>query len=469
MGIRSLLLRFVPVAMALAWPAGAALPTKVTLTPSFGTDAANKFRYPVWFGEVTGLPGVYAVLEQGNQNDKGRIWLLEKEGSGYAKKEFLAIDVLRGGDEPGLLGVAFHPRFAENRRYFIYYVAASGASVLEERAADASLRKDAGAAPKVLITYSRLRTNHNGGDMAFGKDGFLYVGFGEDGQYDPAQSLKTFKGKMVRLDVDKPEGDKHYGIPPTNPFANSTDATVLKEIWAYGLRNPWRWSFDAVTGDLWLADVGETTREEINLVTTGNNLGWPQTEGMDCSSYYPSCNKSAYVAPVKDFGRDTSACIIGGHIFRGDPASEAYGSYVFADHQLRQIYVMKLDKGKNAGVQRIGNTADYISALGADAQGNLYVVTWYNGIIYKIDDPAFRGKQDPVRTRRPSIGPPLLPGRGGTALNPDFAGDGAGVRLAGLDGRSVANLAPGTRLRSLPAGTYIATSGGRRTFFVNLP
>lgn len=451
------------LASVLASAAWAQLPTAVKLTPAFGTDGANKFRYPVDFQEVQGLPGVFAVLEQGNasSSDKARIWLLEKDGAAYAKKEFLAIDVLKGGEEPGLLGLAFHPKFTENRRYFIYYVAPGGSSMLDERAADLTLRKDAGGSAKNLITFTRNRTNHNGGQLAFGKDGFLYAAFGEDGQYDPAQRLNTFLGKLVRLDVDKPAGGKNYGIPTDNPYANSTDAN-FKEIWAHGLRNPWRFSFDPATDKLWLADVGEKAKEEIDVVGKGDNLGWPQTEGTGCSSFYPSCTSGSYVAPIKDLKRDSSTCIVGGYIFRGKPTSEAFGHYVFADFQLRYLYVMILADGRNAGVKRIGTAPDYISSMGTDAQGNLYALGWEKGIIYQLDDPAFHGTGVPVRSlaRPEPRGPFLLRGHEGPVVSPAWVTAGEILDLIRADGSRQAALRSGDRLKGIPPGTYIARIRG---------
>lgn len=457
---KSSLLLASALAAALARPVSADLPTNVKLTPAFGTDGANKFRYPVGFMEVPGIPGVFAVLEQGNASsaDKARIWLLEKDGAAYAKKEFLAIDVLKGGEEPGLLGLAFHPQFAENRRYFIYYVAPGGASTLDERAADATLRKDAGSAPKNLISFTRLRTNHNGGQLGFGKDGYLYAAFGEDGQFEPAQDLKTFKGKMVRLDVDKPAGGKNYGIPPSNPYASASDAATLKEIWAHGLRNPWRWSFDPGTDKLWLADVGDRAREEIDVVAAGSNQGWPQMEGEGCSTYYPSCTVSSYVAPIKAFKRDSSTCIVGGFVFRGKSSSEAFGHYVFADFQLKFLYVMALNQGANAGVKRIGTAPDYISSMGTDSKGNLYALGWEKGIVYLLDDPAFEGTGVSTRawSRRAEPGPFLIQGRGGPVVSPAWLPDGGALELLRPDGTRIGSFRGGMSLHGIPTGTYIA-------------
>ena len=395
------------------------IPFEPALEAVCGTDKENSLRYPVWFGEVPGKPGVFLALERGgarqeseSRREKGRsdqdahIYTFEEKDGKWLRKLFLTLPVqstAAASDERGLLGLAFHPRFPENRRYYLYYMARQGesevdSSVIDERRADASLTADAGTKPRRILGIEQPYANHNGGTLAFGpKDGKLYIGTGDGGAAgDPqghAQNLASLLGKMLRIDVDNTAGGKPYGIPADNPFADGrgpkakdgSAQAARPEVWAYGLRNPWKWSFDAETGDLWAGDVGQNTREEITKVDKGGNLGWKIMEGTGCFNPPDGCDQDGLTLPVADLPRDEAQSITGGYVFRGDPNSPYLGAYFFGDWETRNWWVLM--PGHKAGdlPLKLGLLPDQPSSFGTDAKGNLYMVGYKKGTIYRIN------------------------------------------------------------------------------------
>jgi glucose/arabinose dehydrogenase len=313
-----------------------------------------------------------------------RLFVIEKPGrirvaqpGATATSVFLDISakVLSSGSEQGLLGLAFHPQFATNRRFFVNYTRRpDGATVVAEYQASQSNGNVTDANETVLLVIAQPFANHNGGMIEFGRDGFLYIGLGDGGSAnDPgnrAQNINELLGKMLRIDVDRREGSQPYSTPSDNPFAGSTAGR--DEIYAYGLRNPWRFSFDRVTGELYAADVGQGAREEINIITRGGNYGWRVMEGNSCSNNDPAlCNPSRFVAPITEYNHSNQRCsITGGYVYRGAQASLPLGSYVYGDFCTGEIFLLS-----NGASSVFMNTNLSISSFGEDEAGEIYVVS----------------------------------------------------------------------------------------------
>jgi len=305
--------------------------------------------------------------------------------------------------EQGLLGLAFHPKYAQNGFFYVYYTrAADGALTIERYQRDANntnLADPASAKPMLLIPHPG-QTNHNGGKMAFGRDGYLYIGTGDGGSgNDPpnnAQTLSRRLGKMLRLDVDQNVGvSPYYGIPPSNPFAlngcDGADVGVCPEIWAYGLRNPWRWTFDRLTGDQYIGDVGQSAREEVDFDpwpgTPGRNYGWHVMEGNVCTpGVNPTCTPPAnYAAPIFDYPHPPGVAVIGGYLYRGDKVPALAGTYVYADEGSNLMWAAtRADSGVWTAQQQLMATPTAISAFGEDEAGELYAAGYGNGVVYRI-------------------------------------------------------------------------------------
>lgn len=254
---------------------------------------------------------------------------------------------VRAGSERGLLGLAFHPRFAQNRKFYVFYSTGDGRDqrrVLAELTAGADLTQPVDPSTlRILVETTSLFGSHYGGMLQFGRDGYLYVGFGDGGgtgdPYGHGQNLRSLLGKLLRLDVDRPANGKLYGIPPGNPFADGVGG--LPEIYAYGLRNPWRWSLDRATGDFYVGDVGQDLIEEISAVKAaqlaGANFGWSQYEGKSC--YRAPCTPEGKVMPVLERnhvlpaqGGDGYCAIIGGSVYRGSCFPDLQGRYFYSDY-----------------------------------------------------------------------------------------------------------------------------------------
>lgn len=294
---------------------------------------------------------------------------------------------VRSGGERGLLGLAFHPGFEENGRLFVHFTAQSGDVTVAEFHADPEGAAADPSSGRVLLSEEhRSFSNHNGGMLAFGPDGYLYAGLGDGGSGgDPnnhAQSLDTLLGKVVRIDVDGPVGTIPYLIPEDNPFASRTRGA---EIWAYGLRNPWRFSFDRETGDLWIADVGQQRYEEVNLEPAGfeggANYGWSRFEGRHV--YDSDRSAPGAVAPVAEYDHDGGHCsVTGGYVYRGDAVPGLEGAYVFADYCSGVVWTLR-EAGGAWDMRRVLDTPHNVSSFGEDEDGELYVVD-HGGDVLKV-------------------------------------------------------------------------------------
>lgn len=293
--------------------------------------------------------------------------------------------------ERGLLSVAFHPHYRDNGLFFVDYVDQHTDITIARYKVSATdpNRADPSSAQVLLTINHRQFGNHNGGQLQFGPDGYLYAGTGDGGGAgDPlgnGQNLTSLLGKILRIDVDSASP---YAIPPSNPFANRTDAR--NEIWAYGVRNPWRFSFDRDTGDLWIADVGQDAWEEIDLQAAtsigGENYGWNRMEGKHCYPPGASCDPSLYTLPILDYDHSAGKCsLTGGYRYRGSRFPRLQGLYIYGDYCTGTISAaMRQDSGWTT--KPLIATAFPISTFGEDANGEIYVANYGGGVIDQIVD-----------------------------------------------------------------------------------
>lgn len=314
---------------------------------------------------------------------------------------FLDIDdLVRSGGEQGMLGLSFHPDYADNGFFYVNYTDNDGDTVVARysRSNDPNVADPNSAL--VILTIDQPFSNHNGGCLAFGPlDGYLYISSGDGGGGGDiagnAQNRQTRLGKLLRIDVD---AAAPFGIPATNPFGPTTDAqdTTLDEIWAFGLRNPWRFSFDRETGDLYIADVGQSRREEINFQAGtspgGENYGWNVKEGSACFSPAVDCVSNGMTEPILDYGNIGGECsVTGGYVYRGTAIDGLQGTYFFADFCSARIWSFRLIAGEITDfIERTeelntdgGPAIGSISSFGEDAEGELYICD-LGGSVYKI-------------------------------------------------------------------------------------
>ncbi len=356
------------------------------VTPAPNTAGGNAQLGLVWFGQVPGTARRFLAAHQ-----TGIIWLVEKNADGELTTVFADFtpEIFSARGPNGLLGLAFHPKFRENRKYYLkHQVFEEGkiATVLVERQFAADFRTDSGQPARRLLKIEAVAEHHNGGCIEFGPDGFLYLGMGDSApNFDPqcyAQDLRLLFGKMLRIDVDRRDAGLAYGIPADNPFRGKPDARP--EIWAYGLREPWRFSFDRVTGDLWVADLGQERGDEIDLVHRGDNYGWNAYEGFELFSKAHRQEGATYAPPVFASRRKHGSALMGGQVYRGDKSSSFYGVYVFGDHQSKRIWGLTEDHGSLEAIRHLATAPQAITAFATDEQGGLYVVG-YQGMIYQLD------------------------------------------------------------------------------------
>ena len=331
----------------------------------------------------------------------GRLFVVEQSGTIRVVENGAIVDpafldlstvVDTGGNEQGLLGIAFHPDYPNNGYFYVNYTYDPGANPDRTRiaryqvSAENPNQADPGSATTIL-DFQQNGSNHNGGDLHFGPDGLLYIASGDGGgsedKDDLAQSLDTLLGKMLRIDVD---AAVPYAIPSGNPFV--LDATALDEIWAYGLRNPWRFSFDRSTGDLFIGDVGQYATEEIDHQPAssagGENYGWSCMEGDDTPNYN-SCDGTALTPPILVYGHDPECSVTGGYVYRGNIAG-LHGRYVFGDYCSGVIWFATNQSGTWSAAEWADTTLR-ISGFGEDETGELYVVDFAEGEIFKFTSP----------------------------------------------------------------------------------
>lgn len=329
----------------------------------------------------------------------GRLFITEQagiirilKGGKSLPSPFLDIrEQVKSGGEMGLLSVAFHPRFGENGRFFVNYTSSRGGlhTVVSEFRASHNPDVADSKSEKVILTVDQPFSNHNGGQITFGPDGYLYIGMGDGGgandPYGHGQNLSTLLGAILRIDVDKREGKREYRVPDDNPF--NTYPNARPEIWAYGLRNPWRFSFDPLTGVLYAGDVGQYDREEIDIIEPGKNYGWNIMEGTICTpGVNPKCNKTALAPPLIDYGRNEGITVIGGFVYRGQDIPALCGAYIYADWGSGKIWALRHQGHKVIEQRMLLDTGLSISSFGIDERYEVYVVD-HKGGVYKIKPP----------------------------------------------------------------------------------
>jgi glucose/arabinose dehydrogenase len=278
--------------------------------------------------------------------------------------------------ERGLLSVAFHPRYASNGLLYVNYTNTKGHTVIARYRVSSDPNVANPHSARILLTIDQPYANHNGGQLQFGPDGYLYIGMGDGGSAgDPqnrAQNVRTLLGKMLRIDVDQ---EAPYAIPPDNPFVNTPAARG--EIWASGLRNPWRFSFDRLTGVLFIGDVGQRMWEEVNVQPArspgGENYGWRRMEGKHCFHPASACNDDTLTLPILEYSHDLGCSITGGYRYRGRRIPQHYGTYFYGDYCSGRIWGARFD-GSRWTATRLLRLARNISAFGEDEAGELYVV-----------------------------------------------------------------------------------------------
>lgn len=327
------------------------------------TEAGTGFDAPVLLMADPG-GGPDLVVEQSGRivrNDAGHAVVLDITG-----------DVLFDGEQ-GLLGLAFHPEFAENSLVYVNYVDRSMSTVIEEFT-EVDGRFDEGTRRKILTVEQPAR-NHNGGMISFGPDGYLWIGMGDGGgandRFNQAQDPTTLLGAMLRIDVDT-RTDGAYGIPPDNPFADGQGGAP--EVWATGLRNPWRFSFDG--DDLWIADVGQNEIEEINLVDTsetGMNFGWPIMEGTTCFEN-EGCDAGPFVAPIVEYSHAEGCSVTGGYVYRGAAIAGLSGHYFYSDFCSGFLRSVSSEGSTKDWTDQTGGIAQ-VAGFGIGGDGEMYVVS----------------------------------------------------------------------------------------------
>ena len=346
-----------------------------------------------WQRVVSGL--VHPVYVTPPGDGSGRLFIVEQAGiirifknGSLLTMPFLDISskVLSGGEQ-GLLSVAFHPQYSSNGRFFVNYTAigvgAPYKSVIAEYHVSTTNLDVADTSERVLLEVPDLYTNHNGGQNLFGPDGYLYIGLGDEGGAgDPqnnGQNLGTLFGKVLRIDVN---GALPYAIPSDNPFLGTAGARG--EIWAYGLRNPWRFSFDRCGGRLFLADVGQDTWEEVDLIEKGGNYGWRIMEGPACFNPPTGCTTTGLQTPIASYDHTFGCSITGGYVYRGAASPVLSGRYLFGDYCSGRLWELHAAGLNNWVMTQVAQTGLAISSFGEDQNGEVYIVDYNGGALYRV-------------------------------------------------------------------------------------
>jgi glucose/arabinose dehydrogenase len=338
----------------------------------------------------------HPVQVSGVPDGSGRVFILEKAGLIRIVKNGQLLDtpfldirdrVGSQNTEQGLLGLAFHPDFPKQNFFYLNYTNPSGNSVVSSFQVSSNPDQADPNSETILFTVDQPYANHNGGSMEIGPEGYLYIGFGDGGSegdpLDNGQSLQTHLGKILRIDIS---GGNSYTIPPDNPFVNGGG---LPEIWEYGLRNPWRFSFDMQTGDMYIADVGQNKWEEVDYVPAktqgGLNFGWSYYEGDHPYKGTPPQNET-FVFPVHEYSHSEGCSISGGSVYRGQDLPDWQGVYLYGDYCLGKVWgLLRHSNGAWENKLMYQMNAN-ITHVGTDAQGEIYLAD-YQGSVYRLEKP----------------------------------------------------------------------------------
>jgi glucose/arabinose dehydrogenase len=375
-------------------------PPLLACSPQTGTTMTARM-----IGRVSGV----AIVAASPPND-GRLFVIEQDGririfenEQLRATEFIDISnkVVAGGEQ-GLLGLAFHPNYWQNNYFYVWYTATNPnindtanpwVDVLERYTASTTdLNKADPNSGQILLSIPDFATNHNGGMLEFGSDGFLYVGTGDGGGGgDPSrngQNPHALLGKVLRIDVDHPANSKNYGIPATNPYANTTNGA--QEVFMIGVRNPWRWTFDRANGDMWIGDVGQNLWEEVDVLSpaeqVGANLGWSMYEATHCYGNY-TCDPTGMFMPQWEHDHNGWAAVIGGQVYRGPCYPDLTGYYFFSDNSAHALMRTKRNGtgiDTPVDVSPSGGFPASPASIHADARGELYS-THTDGYVYHLE------------------------------------------------------------------------------------
>jgi glucose/arabinose dehydrogenase len=403
--------------LALAVSASAQPLPKIQLQPVFTNLTIDR---PVWMAEPPDGSGRMFVVAQA-----GTIFIVKKGGDGGAAKEFFNIEDRHPyfDNEDGLMSIAFHPGFKTNGLFYVYYNQQNPTNqhtrplnypyrsvVSEFKVSAADPDKADLASERILLEVQQPFPNHKGGEVAFGPDGYLYLALGDGGlggdPFGSGQNTATLLAKMLRMDVNsrsmtgngRRQSRLNYGIPQDNPFVNETTG-ARHEIYAYGLRNVWRYSWDRETGDLWAGDVGQDLWEEVDLITKGGNYGWNVREGAH--HFKPGPERAKYIEPVMEYTHRTDLqaqgmfpdhsiglCVIGGYVYRGKKYPALDGVYVYGDYNLGTIWGFRYDRDAHKVTVEgtLLNQHQNISSFAEDGDGEIYVIM-LSGQIYSVTVP----------------------------------------------------------------------------------
>ncbi len=322
-------------------------------------------------------------------SQSGQVWVVINGQRSTSPVLDIAERITSGG-ERGLLGLAFHPRFPGDPRLFVDYTDRSGTTVVSSFAVGGGGSGPVDpASERVRVRQGQPYPNHNGGGLAFGPDGFLYIALGDGGSGgDPqgnGQRLDTLLGKILRIDVDTASGGRTYGIPTNNPFV--AQPTARPEIWLTGLRHPWRFGFDRASGDLWIGDVGQDRWEEVEVSRAGSgglNFGWNRTEGFHCFAPANGCATDGLAPPVAEYAHGSRCSITGGVVYRGAAYPSLAGRYLFADYCTGGLFAITSAGDGRREPQVVGRVTQGISAFGEDESGELYLANVAEGWLGRI-------------------------------------------------------------------------------------
>lgn len=343
---------------------------------------ALSFARPLYFAVPGDGSNNCFVLEQA-----GRIKIFDNRPDVAEASVFLDLSgvVDSNGNEKGLLGLAFDPDYKNNGYLYVNYTNKDSTVIARYTRRPESPKEADPASEEIILTFAQPYPNHNGGQLAFGSDGFLYIGTGDGGSSgDPqknAQNRSSLLGKILRIDVNHTENGSTYSIPADNPYAGNTKG-YREEIYALGLRNPWRFSFDG-KGALWLGDVGQNAYEEVDIVEKGGNYGWNVMEGLHGYKKNNSIDKAELIPPVWEYAHGKSQCITGGYVYDSAAIIELKGRYIYGDYVSGKIWALWIDESNKAVNQELLDTNLNISSFGIDNDGDILIVD-LSGKLYRL-------------------------------------------------------------------------------------